>query len=330
MKENDIRKRSTFNKYLELVEKDAREFFDPASFAAAGCPSCGGAEHTFEFEKVGFKYVSCKKCSTLFVNPRPPFNKLKEFYSNSPSTSYWVNEFFKPVAAARREKIFRPRAEYLAKMLGKSGELVIGDIGAGFGIFLEELRDIASGNKYIAVEPSLEMADICKKNGLEVECACMEDITGLDGSFDVLSIFELAEHLHDPFSFFKKAHSLLKPGGRLFATTLNGMGFDILLLWEKSKSISPPHHLNFFNPHSLRYLMERIGFEAEEVSTPGKLDWDIVEGMIKDEGVKAGRLWEMVARSGTDVCKEGLQDWIASNDLSSHMRIIARKKGPLS
>ena len=60
-------------------------------------------------------------------------------------------------------------------------------------------------------------------------------------------------------------------------TTLNGRGFDILLLWNKSKSIAPPLHLNFFNPGSIRILLEKIGFQILEISTPGKLDWDIVE-----------------------------------------------------
>jgi hypothetical protein len=119
---------------------------------------------------------------------------------------------------------------------------------------------------------------------------------------------------------------LLRKDGRMFLTTLNGMGFDIALLWEKSKSIMPPHHLNFFNPSSITILLKRCGFEAMEVSTPGKLDWDIVEGMIKKEGVKIGRLWDLIANSDNKDCKEELQDWISKNSLSSHMMVTAKKK----
>ena len=326
MKEEEIRKRDVFNKYLELVEKDVRDFFEFNSFIETNCPACGSSDFLFEFEKLSFKYVSCKKCSTLFVNPRPQFDVLRGFYSKSSSTSFWVNEFFKPVAEVRRKKIFKPRAEYISKVIDKNKLSVVGDIGAGFGLFLEELRKILPDSRYIAIEPSDEMADICMEKELETKCMCLEDIDGLEGSFDILTTFELSEHLFEPVSFFKKAYSLLKPEGYLFLTTLNSKGFDIMLLWEKSKSIAPPHHLNFFNPISIRLLLERIGFEIIEISTPGRLDWDIVEGMIKNENVDAGKFWNLLAYKDDEECKMELQNWISKNNLSSHMRILVKKK----
>lgn len=329
MKEEEIRKRDVFNKYLELVEKDVKDFFEFNSFIETNCPACGSSDFFFEFEKLSFKYVSCKKCSTLFVNPRPPFEVLKEFYSNSPSTNFWVNEFFKPVAEMRRKKMFKPRAKYISKVIDKNKSLVIGDIGAGFGLFLEELRKMLPDNRYIAIEPSGEMADICIGKELETKCMCLEDIDDLERGFDLLTTFELSEHLFEPVSFFKKTYSLLKPEGCLCLTTLNGKGFDIMLLWEKSKSVAPPHHLNFFNPTSIRLLLERIGFEIIEISTPGMLDWDIVEGMIKNEGIKQGKFWDLLAKEGSEMCKKELQNWIAKNNLSSHMRILAKKSASL-
>ncbi len=325
MKEEEIRKRDVFNKYLELVQKDVENYFDFSSFKDGDCPACGNSEHVPEFEKIGFRYVSCKKCETLYVNPRPAFETLNIFYSESPSTSFWVNEFFKPVADVRREKMFRPRAEFISKFFNVNKEIVVGDIGAGFGLFLEELRNIVPENRFIAIEPSTEMADICRAKGLDVECACLEDMKGMEGKFDILTTFELLEHLFEPAAFLKKAYSFLKPGGYLFLTTLNGKGFDILSLWEKSKSIGPPHHLNFFNLESVRTLMENIGFEIVEASTPGKLDWDIVEGMIRNEGVNLGRFWDMVSFKVTENCKRELQDWIVNNNLSSHMRVVAKR-----
>jgi SAM-dependent methyltransferase/ribosomal protein S27E len=331
MKEEDIRKRDIFNKYLELAKEDAgRLFTEKHSFVSFNCPACESSKLVFEFEKRGFKYVSCERCSTLFVNPRPSFNDLKIFYANSPSTRFWVNEFFKPVAAVRREKIFKPRAEYISKVIDKNKLLIIGDIGAGFGLFLEELRKILPDNHYIAIEPSSEMADICIEKKLETKCMCLEDMGDSKVGFDILTAFELSEHLFEPVSFFKKAYSLLNPDGYLFLTTLNGKGFDILLLWNNSKSIEPPHHLNFFNPTSIKYLLERIGFEIIEISTPGMIDWDIVEGMIKNENVNAGKLWNLLAYKNDEECKIELQEWISKNNLSSHMRILARKTVPLT
>jgi 2-polyprenyl-3-methyl-5-hydroxy-6-metoxy-1,4-benzoquinol methylase/ribosomal protein S27E len=329
LKEEEIRTMEALNRYLRLVEEDAKKFFNFGHFVEINCPACNGDNFVFEFEKIGFKYVSCKRCATLFVNPRPPLENIRKFYSNSPSANFWVNKFFKPMAEARREKIFKPRVEYVGKLIDKNKKYVIGDIGAGFGLFLEELRKISPQNEYIAVEPSIKMADICRAKGLKVRCSCLEDdnMNDMAGKLNLLTAFELIEHLHDPGSFFKKAHLLLRPNGSFLMTTLNGMGFDILLLWEKSKNLNPPHHLNFFNPASMRRLLERVGFEIEEIATPGQLDWDIVEGMIKNEGVSVGKFWDSLAHKDDNECKAELQRWIAKNNLSSHMRILAKKRG---
>lgn len=326
MKEKEIRDTKVLDEYLKMARKDAEDYFDFASFTQVRCPACGGSSHAHEFDKSGFKYVSCRTCSTLFINPRPSPGALARFYADSPSASFWVNRFFKPVAEARREKIFRPRAEYIRDLFSGCKALTIGDIGAGFGLFLEELRRLLPENVYVAVEPSLEMSDICRKNGFETICACLEDIKCQEERFDILTVFELMEHICDPAAFLKKVNMSLKPGGRLFLTTLNGMGFDILMLWEKSKSVTPPHHLNFFNPLSIRRLLEKAGFAVDEISTPGRLDWDIVEGMMRNEAFDAGRLWRHVAEGWSDRQKQELQGWICRNNLSSHMRVAARKQ----
>ena len=72
-------------------------------------------------------------------------------------------------------------------------------------------------------------------------------------------------------------------------------------------------------------MFERLGFEIVEISTPGKLDWSIVEGMIKNEGVDLGRFWSLLSKESDEKCKKGLQDWISRNNLSSHMSILVQK-----
>lgn len=325
MKEEEIRIGKVFDKYLELVKEDVRKFFDPHASEEVKCPACDSDDFGEEFEKLGFKYVNCRSCSTLFVNPRPGLKALRQFYSESNSTTFWVNEFFKPVAENRRKKIFRPRAEYVKSMLGAKETPLIGDIGTGYGLFLDELRKMVPKGNYVAIEPSSEMAGICESLGFEACCSFLEDIHGMEGRFDLLTAFELIEHLNEPLLFLSKAKAMLKPGGYFMATTLNGKGFDIQILWEKSKSVTPPHHLNFFNVSSMTHLMERAGFQVLETSTPGELDWDIVEGMSTNHGTDVGRFWKLVADEGSERCKVGLQKWISHNNLSSHMRILARK-----
>jgi len=111
----------------------------------------------------------------------------------------------------------------------------------------------------------------------------------------------------------------------LLLTTLNSEGFDIQVLWEKSKSITPPHHLNFFNPRSIAMLLEGNNFVVDKVDTPGKLDWDIVEVMYRDEGFDPGRFWRLIADRAEQTTKSNLQAWISESCFSSHMRVMASK-----
>lgn len=324
MKEEDIRNRKAFNHYLKMVSKDVDNYFCVENFIKINCPACSGEKFTKAFTKDLFTYVLCSQCRTLFINPRPPFKILNQFYSESPSTKYWVKYFFKPVIEARRDKIFKPRAEQISQEFSKFKNGRIGDIGAGFGLFLEELRKIWGNAEYVAIEPSVEMAKICRDKEFIVIPDMLEDIADLDGQFDMLTSFELFEHLYNPGNFLKKVNKLLKKDGYFMMTTLNVQGFDIQLLWEQSKSVSPPHHLNFFNPGSIRCLMERNNFQVISIKTPGKLDWDIVEGMVKNENVKLDRFWQLIIEKDEET-KDQFQQWLVKNNLSSHMMVEAKK-----
>lgn len=326
MKEDEIRKRDVLNRYLELVKIDAEVIFkDKSTFQTLSCPACESARFESQFEKSGFHYLQCTECDTLFVNPRPTYENLMQIYTDSPSTKFWVEEFFLPMAEARREKIFKPRAQYITEKFPQLRTGVIGDIGAGFGIFSEELKKIWMDANIMAIEPSVDMAVICRSKGLAVLESTMENVDPLCYQFDLLTAFELFEHLHNPVVFAEKAYNLLKSGGYLYLTTLNGLGFDIQLLWERSKSVTPPHHLNFFNPRSMETLLVRKGFEIVEIATPGQLDWDIIEGAYRHEGLDPGRFFKTVSRHGTNEAKQDLQQWIRANNFSSHMRVIAKK-----
>jgi SAM-dependent methyltransferase len=326
MKEEDIRKRDVLNRYLELVREDAaRLFMDRSAFIEINCPACGSPVLLYQFTKNSFNYVQCKECETLFVNPRPAYKDLMKIYADSPSTRFWVADFFLPMADVRREKIFSPRADFVAERFPDMRSGRAADIGAGFGLFLEEMKLRWPASDFVAIEPSIDMAKICREKGLSVLETTLEDVDPNE-RFDLMTAFELFEHLQDPIPFVEKVYSLLNPGGYLFLTTLNGLGFDIQILWERAKSVFPPHHLNFFNPRSMEMLLTQNGFEITEICTPGQLDWDIIESGYRHDGLDPGRFFKTVSRCGTEETKRELQQWIRANNFSSHMRIIAKKR----
>ena len=105
-------------------------------------------------------------------------------------------------------------------------------------------------------------------------------------------------------------------------TTLSGMGIDIQLLGEHSKALSPPHHLNFFNPKSASNLLQKNGFEVLSAITPGKLDMDILSKnrhLIKDP------YWKNLLTYLNINELDKIQEKISELGLSSHMMITCRK-----
>ena len=86
MREADIRPADLLNEYLRLSDADVARFFpDPASFVARPCPGCGGTAKTPAFAKSVFHLVHCQTCTSLFVDPAPPPERLAAFYRDSAS-----------------------------------------------------------------------------------------------------------------------------------------------------------------------------------------------------------------------------------------------------
>ena len=190
MKEKEIRNKKALIRYLELVREDSeRIFYEKKDFVHIVCPACNSDDSNDEFEKNGFNYVSCHICKTLYVNPRPQLEDLMLIYQNSSSAEYWVNDFFMPVMEARREKIFRPRAEYISSKFSNLNKKRIGDIGAGFGLFLEELRKIIVEADLVAIEPSKKMSNICRGKNFKVIEPPVENINLSGGHFFLLTAF---------------------------------------------------------------------------------------------------------------------------------------------
>ena len=144
--------------------------------------------------------------------------------------------------------VFAPKAK---EILSKTQELnididKIADIGAGYGIFLEEWKKISNTKTLTAIEPSSEMADICRSKGFDVYELMVEDINKKINA-NLTVCFEVLEHAHDPFQFIMSLKNVMHSNGYLLLTTLSVDGFDIQQLWSHSDQISPPHHINFIN-----------------------------------------------------------------------------------
>ena len=300
-----------------------------AEFVETPCPACGSTARIPAFQKYTFQYVTCEKCNTLYMNPRPSPDVMDAYYSNSENYQYWAKYIFPASEASRREKINRPWLErivgYCERFSIQRGTLL--EIGPGFGIFAALAQESGEFERVIAVEPTPEMAQACRERGVNVINKRIEDIADEVRSVDVAVAFEVVEHLFEPRQFIAQCAHLLNPGGLLVLSCPNGQGFDIALLGNVSLAIDP-EHVNLFNPRSLSLLVESCGFEVLDISTPGRLDVEFVHEAIQ-EGKFPPPQDPFLKRVLVDEWEQlgwPFQKFLAENGLSSHMWMAARRK----
>lgn len=324
MKEDDIRPKKLFDELLRLNKLDVKTYFDGVISKEIDCPACGN-KGEYSFTKNNFNFDECKRCKSLYVSPRPDKKYFEAYYRESQSTKYWATTFYKETEKNRRKMVWRPKANAIKNKIDelKLDSKMIIDIGGGYGTFMEEFLKI-SNIEHKIIEPSMYLSKVCKKKGLKVITKFLEDVNegDLPKIEKIFVSFELFEHLHDPKLFLQTLKNLMDSGDSFIFTTLSGMGIDIQTLWEESKAVSPPMHLNFLNPKSIEILLKKIDLKVLEVSTPGQLDIDI---MVNNTKKIKDKFWKNFLEYSSLKEKNDMQKFLSQIKLSSHMMVVCQK-----
>ena len=233
-----------------------------------------------------------------------------------------------PPEDMRRTKIFKPRVERIVKICEKYNikTNIIIDVGAGFGTFCEEIKKIGIFNKIIAIEPTHPLAETCRKKSLEVIEKPIEKVK-FNYKVDVITSFEVIEHLYSPKEFLLACKKILTENGFIVITCPNIHGFDIITLKGLSSSINT-EHLNYFNPNSLSKLLDNCGFEVIEMLTPGELDAELVrKSILKGEfNINNQPFLKKILIDEWESYGETFQKFLVDNLFSSHLWIVAKNK----
>lgn len=326
MKESDIRPRELFDRFLEAAADDAERLFaDKNAFVEIPCPACESAAFDARFVKLGFEYRVCRECDSLYLSPRPSREQFDRYYRDSKAVEFFATSFYRETEEARRTRLFRPRAELAAEWAGRLDlSDTLADVGAGYGTFLEEARATGTFRRLVAIEPWAKLAAVCRSKGFDViEDSVEKAAPAADATF--CTSFEVFEHVHDPLAFVRGLGGVLRPGGAVLFTTLTVSGFDLRELWDRSKSITPPHHINFCSVAGIERVVARAGLDIVELSTPGQLDVDIVANMAAEDATIPISRFARAIIDAPERTRRQFQAFLQDHCLSSHVRVIARK-----
>lgn len=204
--------------------------------------------------------VQCKHCGYVYANPRWSGAEILQAYTAVTDETY-VQE------RAGRELTFRKHLHALEKRVGKANGRSLLDVGAYIGVFVETAA--AAGWQACGVEPSEWAASMAQQHGLQVIHGTQDTPELVDKQFNVVTMWDVIEHVADPSGEIGKAYQLLKPGGWLVIHTM-----DIDSLMAKLMKGRWPWlmdmHIHYFSQKTLQQMLEKNGFEVISSGADGR------------------------------------------------------------
>jgi 2-polyprenyl-3-methyl-5-hydroxy-6-metoxy-1,4-benzoquinol methylase len=232
------------------------------------CPNCGQDDSTVIFDsnmdeadlQKGIKtvymlwedthgrYVKCRNCHLIYVNPIEKASKINGDYSKMGNNDA-------PIIRVSRLRAAKSQLGLIKKH--KSGTTLL-DIGCGEGFFLFNASKAGYTTK--GIEISRDAAEYAEREfGLDVEAKPFEELQFPENYFDVVTLWQVLEHVPYPLIFLKEVHRILKPGGLLTASTPDIEGILAKIFRRKWWNLRRLH-INQFTVKTLTDMMRRAGF----------------------------------------------------------------------
>lgn len=260
----------------------------------AQCLFCKTSETKVVFKEFGVEYLRCKNCGHLFSSFERDAHYdgyFENIENESAAIEYWN---------ISHKKMYESFAKKF--MTNKKGKIL--DVGAGLGFFVKFAGEIENWESF-GVEISKGGYRYAKEK-LRLEnffCGKLEETDFENESFDIITMWDVIEHLLEPRSILKRSFELLKKDGILFLHTPNGEVQVIksrlkkLLFGEKEGAhyLEAKDHLNLYKEITIKRLLKERGFrEIKFVHLP---PIQSVAGKSDNLKIFAKNLWWLSAVS---------------------------------
>lgn len=254
--------------------------FQPDFIEEVSCPQCGGrsfamlrpAHHPpglgrkelLEVYSASSDHVlldslvKCRQCGLVYLNPRIRQEVILESYASAVDPQFVrQNE--------QRIRTFARSLRYLMKKydLRPDGATRVLDVGCAGGAFPKAASD--AGFAVIGVEPSKWLSEQGRASyGLDIRTGLLGEQDLPNASFDLITLWDVIEHLTNPTDVIADIHRLLKPDGLLVVNYPDYGSWARRLLgykWPFFLNV----HLIYFTPKTITRFLEDRGFRVMEV-----------------------------------------------------------------
>jgi len=259
------------------------------------CPACKSLQLSQWFAKPSaadgrrYQICRCAKCESGFVLPRPSTEYLEEYYTGSSQSHAKSIESCTQTEAY--EKVLKEEQEFpnseldATRITGYCRALTSGnnflDIGAGYGFFSRAA--LKRGFQVTAIEPTKECRDVfrlmCGMEPVSGMLTC-EFVRANSGSFDVVLMSQVLEHIADLDSTLRDLKDLLTPNGIVSIAVPHFGSWLSRFQGRSDMFIVPPEHVNLFSRAGLVALFEQHGLMCCEMHTISRVNVQRVQRRI--------------------------------------------------
>ncbi len=225
-----------------------------------------------------YSIIKCVKCNHVQLFPIPSKKNEKQFYDEELQNSAIKKDF--KISEIRKNSSFdiERRTNSIRKLITKNSKIL--EIGSGDGFFLEKMYD--NGYNITGIEISKQRRERSKKitKAKILDQDFSQEIKDLD-KFDLIVLFHVLEHIHEPKNFLKNISKLLNSNGKIVVEVPNYNDFQIRVNksyknWQHQRA-----HIHYFTPKILKKIFRESGFKVnvsgvQRYSIENMFSWKII------------------------------------------------------